>query len=135
MVSVPEKVWMKTITREWFDYEMTVAFDLAINHYATSSKDRTSLFPNDISFLINEETWKKILEWNQSWKSIENMQEENYIVLLMKLDNCDSLESIASVSTEIQELRSKDINYISKEQYEEIKKRWNELKKQIQEAS
>ena len=43
-VNVPEKVGLKAITREGFDYEMTVSFDLLITHFAATSKDRTREF-------------------------------------------------------------------------------------------
>ena len=43
-VNVPEKIGLKAVTRKGFEYEMTLAFELAINHAATSTKDRTGLF-------------------------------------------------------------------------------------------
>lgn len=59
------KVGMKQETREWFEYELTLAFDIDIKHNATTSKDRTQLF-KDESLVISEETGKKILEWAES---------------------------------------------------------------------
>ena len=66
MVNIPEKVGLKSITREGFDYEMTVSFDLLISHYAGTTKDRTKLFDGKPEFVINEETGKIIKEWNES---------------------------------------------------------------------
>lgn len=63
-VSVPEKVGLKAITREGFDYEMTVSFDLDITHFAVSTKDRTGLFQDKAPAAITEETGKKLAEWN-----------------------------------------------------------------------
>lgn len=60
------KVGMKQETREWFEYELTLAFDIDIKHNATTSKDRTQLF-KDESLVISEDTWAKILEWAESW--------------------------------------------------------------------
>lgn len=65
-ITVPEKVGMKAITREGFEYEMTVAFDLAINNFASTSKDRTGNFKGKPEFLISEETGKFLKEWNES---------------------------------------------------------------------
>jgi len=65
MVNVPEKVGLKSITREGFDYEMTVSFDIAINHYAATTKDRTKLFDGKPEFKISEETGKQLREWNE----------------------------------------------------------------------
>lgn len=65
-INVPEKMGLKAVTREGFDYEMTVAFDLAITHYATSTKDRTGLFQDKPEHIISEETGEKLKEWNAS---------------------------------------------------------------------
>lgn len=63
-VNVPEKIGLKAVTREGFDYEMTVAFDLMISHYAISTKDRTGLFQDKPEHIITEETGQKLKEWN-----------------------------------------------------------------------
>jgi len=65
-INVPEKVGLKAITRDGFDYEMTLSLDIAINHYASVSKDRTDLFMRKPDFVITEETGQTILEWNTS---------------------------------------------------------------------
>lgn len=61
------KVWMKQETRDWFEYELTLSFDISINHTAVASKDRTNLFNDNIWFVIDENTWKKLKEWNELW--------------------------------------------------------------------
>lgn len=58
-----EKKGLKEITREGFEYELTVAFDLAQNHLATTSKDRTSLFMDKPEFLITAEVGKTLKDW------------------------------------------------------------------------
>lgn len=68
VINVPEKVGLKAVTREGFEYEMTIAFDIAINHYATTSKDRTGLFMGRPEFMISEETGAQIVEWNSNAK-------------------------------------------------------------------
>ncbi|MFA5080278.1 MAG: AAA family ATPase [Candidatus Paceibacterota bacterium] len=63
-INVPEKVGLKSITREGFDYEMTVSFDIAISHYASTTKDRTKLFDGKPEFIISEKTGELIKKWN-----------------------------------------------------------------------
>lgn len=58
-----QKVGMKPETREGFEYEMTVAFDLNINNMASISKDRTAQFNKDAGFVITEDTGKMLAEW------------------------------------------------------------------------
>lgn len=58
------KVGMKEVTREGFEYELTVNFELTTdNHYVKASKDRTGMFMNQPEFVITEETGHKIFEW------------------------------------------------------------------------
>ena len=72
-VQVPEKVGMKAVTRDGFDYELTVSFDIDINHQAHTTKDRTDLFSNEPEFVINEETGKRLIEWVNSGKDDEKI--------------------------------------------------------------
>lgn len=60
---VPEKVGLKGITKDGFDYEMTLVFDLDIKNNASASKDRTSLFFGKPDFKITPEVGQKILAW------------------------------------------------------------------------
>lgn len=60
---VPEKVGLKSITRDGMDYEFTVVFDLDITHKASASKDRTGLFVQELPFKLSEIVGKRILNW------------------------------------------------------------------------
>lgn len=62
-VNIPEKTGLKAITREGFDYEMTISFDLAISHLANSTKDRTSIFQDKPDEIITSKVGKTLLEW------------------------------------------------------------------------
>ncbi|MFN1217138.1 AAA family ATPase [Chryseobacterium kwangjuense] len=54
----------KEITRDGFEYELTINFELVNdNHLAKASKDRTGLFMNKPEFLITPQTGKLILDW------------------------------------------------------------------------
>jgi hypothetical protein len=56
---------MKQETRDGFDYEVAICFDINIKHTATANKDRTNLFIDDIPFVIDEKVGEKIKKWNE----------------------------------------------------------------------
>lgn len=57
----------KEITRDGFEYELTINFELINeNHLAKASKDRTGLFMNKPEFVITTDTGKMILDWCNS---------------------------------------------------------------------
>ena len=58
-----EKAGLKEITREGFEYELTLNFNIEINHQATASKDRTGLFMDQPGFVITPDTGRKLIEW------------------------------------------------------------------------
>lgn len=59
-----KKVGTKEIQREGFEYELTVSFTIDRDrHYATASKDRTSIFIDSDPFIISKETGQILLEW------------------------------------------------------------------------
>jgi hypothetical protein len=60
--TVPEKVGLKSVTKDGMDYEFTTVFDLDINHNANCTKDRTGLFAN-IPQKLDEQTGQRILRW------------------------------------------------------------------------
>lgn len=54
----------KEITREGFEYELTVNFELVNDqHLAKASKDRTGLFMNRPEFIITSKTGERLLKW------------------------------------------------------------------------
>lgn len=67
---VPQKVGLKEVTREGFEYELTVNLELDTMHNATVSKDRTGLFAGKPDFKPSEETGKVLLEWCVSGLSV-----------------------------------------------------------------
>jgi AAA domain len=60
---VPEKVGLKGVQRDGLEYELTTLFELDIKHFATSSKDRTSLFGGVSEFKLSQDIGRKLLEW------------------------------------------------------------------------
>ena len=70
----PLKVGLAPIQRESTDYEFTTVLDIAQNHMATVSKDRTGLFP-DTPFAITPMIGKRLLEWLNSG-NVQDAQKE-----------------------------------------------------------
>lgn len=64
--TVIEKVGMKEVTREGFEYELTANLELDTKHNATATKDRTGLFVDKPSFIPSAETGRMILDWCNS---------------------------------------------------------------------
>lgn len=63
-VQVPKKVGMAPIQRDGFEYEFMSMFDLDRDtHHARLSKDRTSIFPEDETFLLDENWGRKLHAW------------------------------------------------------------------------
>lgn len=60
----PIKVGMAPIQRDGMEYEFTTVFDIAMNHTAMATKDRTTLFDQKI-FIITEEIGQEIMKWHE----------------------------------------------------------------------
>lgn len=81
------KLGMKEITREGFEYELTVNFELLNDkHLASASKDRTGLFMGKPEFIINSNTGKKLINWCNQGISIDKIKEQ--------INTCESLEAL-----------------------------------------
>ena len=65
---VPKKVGLAPIQRDGMEYEFTTVFDVAMDHNAVASKDRTGLFDGQV-FKISKETGVKIMEWLKAGKA------------------------------------------------------------------
>ena len=60
---VPEKVGLKSVQRDGFDYELTIMFDLDIKNNAVASKDRTGLFFGKPECKLSQKTGELIRNW------------------------------------------------------------------------
>jgi hypothetical protein len=58
-----EKSGLREITREGFEYELTINLELDTKHNATASKDRTGLFMGKPAFVPTEKTGELIRQW------------------------------------------------------------------------
>lgn len=95
---VPEKVGLKSITRDGLDYEFTLVFDIDITHHAVASKDRTGLFANAPQFIINDKTGERIRKWcGQSVTPLQVLQ------FVQDAKDLESLQTIYRTYPEHQE--------------------------------
>ena len=93
-----EKVGLKEITREGFEYELTLNLNIEINHHATASKDRTGLFSDKPEFIITPETGKLLIEWCNSGEAVKTPLEE--------LKEANTIEDLVSIWTKYKYLQT-----------------------------
>lgn len=86
---VPQKVGLKEVTREGFEYELTLNLELDTKHNASCSKDRTGLFAGKPDFVPTEETGKLLLDWCESGSEIISIEST--------IKSCNSLEELQSI--------------------------------------
>jgi len=104
---VPEKVGLAGVTKDGYDFEMTLVFDLDVKHNATSSKDRTQLFAGKPEFRITADTGIKILEWCNSGLAIQEPSPAFEVPMEEQIQGCASMQELVSLynlqSKEVQE--------------------------------
>lgn len=114
---VPEKVGLKGITRDGFDFEMTLVFDVDARHLARASKDRTNLFVGKPEFLISEETGKMIRDWCSLSSSTPTPIAQDIIEAIQNFTSLEDLYSYYKNNPEIQE-EYKDLFVAQKDKIE-----------------
>ncbi|MCF2501693.1 AAA family ATPase [Dyadobacter chenhuakuii] len=87
---IPEKIGLKPVQRDDVDYELSLVFQLALNHLATAIKDRTEVFADIPAFLITIETGRKLKKWCEE----ENFEEQ---LLKAKIEQCTDVPSLKSI--------------------------------------
>lgn len=89
----------KEITREGFEYELTVNFELINDkHLAKASKDRTGLFMDRPEFVINQATGKKLMQWCSLGLSLEDVKEE--------IASCDTIEGLRELYAKYKSMKA-----------------------------
>ena len=75
-----KKVGTKEITREGFEYELTINFEMQKKDgkggFGAAAKDRTGLFDGTPLMQINTELGEQIKEWNQSGAKTKEIKEK-----------------------------------------------------------
>ncbi|KJD31240.1 ATPase AAA [Tamlana nanhaiensis] len=80
----------KEITREGYEYELTVNFELINDkHLVKASKDRTGLFSNKPEFVINASTGKKLVFWCNNGSDLADARKE--------IAKCETLEGLRHI--------------------------------------
>lgn len=92
----PVKVGLKEITREGFEYELTLNLEIInANHLAKASKDRTTLYDKLPEFVITSETGRDLIKWAKDG--------EDYALNLSQITELDKLsEYFKSLSVQNQ---------------------------------
>lgn len=85
-----EKAGLKEITREGWEYELTINLLLDTAHQATASKDRTGLFMGKPEFIPSERTGQMIADWCESGEDVNQQVSE----AVEKLANCKTVEEL-----------------------------------------
>jgi len=99
-----EKAGLKEITREGFEYELTLNLNIEINHQATASKDRTGLFMDQPPFVIAPETGKKLIEWCNSGEVV--------LSPLQEMESVTTIEELKTVWSKYKNLQT-DASFIA----------------------
>lgn len=104
---VPKKVGMAPIQRDGMEYEFTVMLDMSVQHIASTSKDRTSLFDGQY-FKPSEDTGKKLLEWLETGVDPEQQRKEALEKAQVLWNECAGKEDVEGFAKWIEGRRKTD---------------------------
>ena len=96
----PKKVGMAPVQREGMEYEFTVMLDVDMNHIASASKDRTSLFDGQY-MKITPGTGAMLLEWLETGATVSVYDESvlnGYNDVMIECDDLDNLKAAFAVA-------------------------------------
>lgn len=94
-----EKAGTKEITREGYEYELTVNFEfINDSHLVKASKDRTSMFMNQPEFIITSEIGKQIKNWCET--GIDELQ--SAIEEILKCTTSDQVSDLWKANKQFQ---------------------------------
>lgn len=88
---VPEKVGMKGIQKDGFEYDATLAFELNIHHTVQVSKDRTGLFMGKHDIQLSPEIGRKIKLW------CEEGTEVSFDHINARIGSCKSIQELLQI--------------------------------------
>jgi len=106
-----EKAGLKEITRDGFEYELTLNLNIEINHQATASKDRTGLFMDLPGFVITAETGKQLIEWCNSGEVV--------LSPLQEMEAVATIDELKTVWTKYKSLQTDALFIASKDKRKE----------------
>lgn len=88
---VPEKVGLKGIQKDGYDYEATIAFEVDLHHRASVSKDRTELFIGQHEIILNVEVGQRLKAWCEQGAVI------TVDVVTGRINDCKSIQELLSL--------------------------------------
>ena len=94
----PKKVGMAPVQREGMEYEFTVMLDVDMNHIASASKDRTSLFDGQY-MKITPDTGAMLLAWLETGTAVPVYDETALNGYNDAMIECDSLDALKAAFT------------------------------------
>lgn len=112
---VPQKIGLKEVTREGFEYELTVNLELDTKHNASCSKDRTGLFADKPEFIPSEETGKMLLDWCETGEVVLTALE----IAINEMETVATIEELKSVWTKYKSLQTDTLFIAAKDKRKE----------------
>jgi hypothetical protein len=103
----PVKVGLKEVTREGFEYELTVNLEIDVAHFATSSKDRTGLFAGKPPFVPSPETGKLLRTWCESGVEALPVQDSREVLSLTHPSFTSAMNAVLSGAYQLSQVESK----------------------------
>lgn len=104
--TVVQKLGLKEVTRDGWEYELTINLEMDTKHNATSTKDRTGLFEDKPAFVPSIETGKLILDWcengiepikadpEKDLRSAKNLVDLQAVYLALSADDKAALSAV-----------------------------------------
>ncbi|GAA4333283.1 AAA family ATPase [Flaviaesturariibacter amylovorans] len=93
-----EKAGLKEVTREGFEYELTINLEMDTRHMATASKDRTGLFMGRPAFQPSEKTGELILQWCETGEEAAHLLKPGS-EWYARVDNCTTQKELVELYT------------------------------------
>jgi len=112
---VPQKIGLKEVTREGFEYELTVNLELDTKHNASCSKDRTGLFADKPEFIPSEKTGKMLLDWCETGEVVLSLLE----IAINEMEAVTNIEELKSVWTKYKSLQTDALFIAAKDKRKE----------------
>lgn len=102
-----EKAGLKEVTREGWEYELTVNLQLDAAHQAIASKDRTGLFMGKPEFIPSEATGQLIADWCDSGVDVHT----EVMMAIEKLGNVASLDELKDYGETLSDYITSDVAF------------------------
>lgn len=103
---VPKKVGMAPVQRDGLEYECTFYLEMYADHTAYISKDNTKLYKdNQHGVTPSKEMGQKLIEWLNSGKSQEEVEQEGYnrtlSSILDRINGVGTMEDLKTTFTDL----------------------------------